>query len=207
MHFVYDFDGTLFSMRQLQDIWTEVLSAFDLEAEQIEAAGEKLFGQGYTPEKHVAALGIAEKEARKVLEKFYRIVEERSPELVFTEVVPWLDENDYGNKQTILTYGDQDFQTLKANASGLIEKVGDLRIAGPEKSKVEHLKELVENGEDGLVLIENNPHELQRAYDAGLPVTLIRMVRGGERHSDLPHPGDGNLWPCVGSLSEVAELV
>lgn len=207
MHFIYDFDGTLYSMCHLQKILVEVLSTFDLEAEQIEAAGERLFAEGYTPEKHVAALAISEKEAKKVLEKFYRIVEERSPELVFEEVNQWLEETDYGNKQTILTYGDQDFQTLKVNASGLIEKVGDLRIAGPEKPKVEHLKEIVENGGEGLILIENNPHELQRAYDAGLPVTLIRMVRAGERHSEMPHPGDGDLWPCVESLAEVAELV
>lgn len=202
MHLIYDFDGTLYSMHQLRNAWVDVLSDYSFSPEEIDTAGEKIFAAGYTLSGHTKALGLKGPEIEKLVKKFSRVLNEKSSSLVFADVVPFL-EAQIDNHQTILTYGDSEFQSQKINASGIVDKVNDIKIAGPDKGKVDYLREMVELGLGKIVYIDNSPNELRRVYESGLPIALIRMMRPGERHSDLPCSEDNNAWQCVSSFEEV----
>lgn len=202
MHLIYDFDGTLYSMHQLRNAWADALSDFGFTPEQIDVAEESIFASGYTLLGHAKALGLSGKAVEKLVHQFSRVLNDKSPSLVFADVLSFL-EAQAENHQTILTYGDPDFQSQKINASGIVDKISDIKIAGPEKRKVDYLRELVELGLGQIVYIDNNPNELRRVHESGLPITLMRMMRPGEQHSELVLPEDDEVWQCVGSFEEV----
>ncbi len=73
--------------------------------------------------------------------------------------------------------------------------------------KKDHLREFVENGSDCIMYIDDNPLELEMIHEAGLPITLVRMLRDGEARAEQEHALDDDVWMCVSSLEEVKEQI
>lgn len=207
MHFVYDFDATLFKTSSLWEAWIKVMKDFGGDEEAILDAGNQLFGEGFTLEKHGSILGIRPVDLKRSIQTFSKMTRDVGPSLVFDDVVDFLEEHAEGNKQTILTFGDYDYQHEKIQASALMDFIDDIRIATPEQTKADHLRELVESGTDPIIFIDDNPNELLAVHEAGLPVTLMRMVREGERHADEGHDRDGDAWTLIRSLDEMHEHI
>lgn len=206
MHFVYDFDATLFKTASLWEAWKKVLLDFGAKEDEINEAGEELFGIGFSLEKHGESLGLEGKDFKKAIASFQKMTRDEGPTLVFEDVISFFEDNSE-HRHSILTFGDHDYQHSKILACEIMEYLEDVRIAGPDQRKVEHLREMIETGSDQIVFIDDNPNELLSAHDAGLPITLIRMMRDGEKHAEEEHEFDEDKWMCVASLEEVKEKI
>jgi FMN phosphatase YigB (HAD superfamily) len=207
MHFVYDFDATLFKTSALWEAWTKVMKDFGGDEEEIISAGETLFREGFTLEKHGELLRIRPADLKRSVQTFTKMTKSDGPSLVFDDVHAFLEDHAEEHKQTILTFGDHDYQHEKIQASALMDFIDDIRIASLEQSKTEHLRELVESGTDPIVFIDDNPRELEAVHESGLPMTLMRMVRDGERHAEEEHELDDDAWTCIRSLEEIHEHI
>lgn len=200
MHIVYDFDGTLFATGKLWDAWSTALQKFDVSEKTIHDAALPLFDSGFTTRAHAEALGISGKKLEKLVDSFARTTRENGTKLVFPEVLEIMEE--FEGRQSILTYGDEAFQTEKVTISGIADFVDDVFVASPDKMKPAFLREMIEAGSEPITFIDDKPEELMRVHDAGLPVRLLRMIRDGERHAE-PHACDDDIWECITSLEEL----
>lgn len=207
MHFVYDFDATLFKTSSLWEAWQKVLKDFGGDEEAIVTTGNTLFGEGFTLEGHGERLGISGKDFDKAVQKFYKKTKEAGVSLVFEDVIPFLEAQRDEHRQTILTFGNRDYQHSKVTASTVLSYVDDVQIATPDMMKPQHLREFIESGSESMVFIDDNPRELEAVHDVGLPITLVRMIREGERHAEEEHKLDDDAWMCVTSLEEVEERI
>ena len=203
MHLIYDFDGTLYATHKYFEAWVNALVEHGLNREQIVQGANILFSIGFTLEAHADQLGLGGKEVEKMIKQFMKLINEEGASLLFPDVVPFLSEQADGHHQTILTFGNPDFQTKKIQASGLSEFIDDIRIARPERTKLEHLREMIEMSSGPITYIDNSPKTLLQVHEAGLPITLIRMIRSDERHSDMQMPEDDDIWQCISSLEEI----
>jgi len=207
MHFVYDFDSTLFKTSALWNAWRTLLYGFEKEDEEILQTAQEAIKEGFSPYGHGAKLNLEGKAFDKAVKAFQKMIKDTAPSLVFDDVLAFLEEQSGDHKQSILTFGDFDFQHAKIEATQILDYIDNVRIARPEQVKTAHLREMVEESSQQIVFIDDNPRELASVHEAGLPVTLIRMVRDGEHHADEDHEGDDDLWTCVASLEEIKEQI
>ncbi len=199
-HYVLDFDGTLFNVGMLWDRWLDELEACDVDREDAIDKGNQLFGEGFTLREHGQQMGIEADELDELVSGFEEYIQAEALTMLYPDVVPFLQERDA--TFTLLTFGDHDFQHFKIEAAGLDEFIEDIRIARPERRKPIQLKELCESTDDEVIFIDDNPRELAAVLDDGLPVTVVRMMRGGLRNADA-HAGDGERWQTIKSLLEI----
>lgn len=107
------------------------------------------------------------------------------------------------SQQVIMTHGDPEFQRFKVGSTGADQFVSEVCISRPENRKVDQLAKFAKERNEEIVYIENNPRELREVLEAKIPITLVRMVREGERHADIPCKEDGKEWKVVTSLDEI----
>lgn len=202
MHYVYDFDHTLFETMSLWTRWLSVLKQEGVENSDATLAGESLFPHDFSLEAHLEKLGLK----KTVLKKFNAVHDKLCPQLVFEDVVPFLEMcREEGVRQSILTRGNSEYQHRKIHESGLVDHVDDIFIASSEKGKADFLRELIENGSEPITYIDDSPRELTAVHKAGLPLNLVRMIREGARHAETEHPEDDNLWRVISGLEEMRE--
>lgn len=206
MHYVYDFDHTLFATHVLWECWLDELVKHSFDREEAAQAGQVLFSQGFTLEKHASSLGMSDSAVKKMMKSFGQVHDRLCAKLVFEDVLPFLEsQNEKGIRQSVLTFGDSDYQHRKLHISGLVEHLDDVRVANPDKRKVAHLRELIEAGSEPITYFDDNPEKLLAIYEAGLPITLIRMLRDGGKHSGTEHIHDDEHWQCIRGLEELNE--
>ena len=190
MHFVFDLDYTLFDTARHWSDWLDRLVALGFSREEAVRTGESLFGVGYSLEGHGNALGVPEEQLAELIHQFETFTHDEAPNLVYTDVVPFLVAHKDQHQFTILTFGHPDYQQFKVKWSGLGEHIHDVRIAGPERLKVTQLFEMIRETDEPLLFIDDNPKELAAVRDAGLAISLARMMREGARHIDDPIDGE-----------------
>jgi len=198
-HYVLDFDGTLFDTEMFWKWIVERFTREGLEREVVRDLGEQLFPLKYTVEKHARGLGLVEETVRSIVEEFDEVTRSTSPSLVYPDVLSFLN----GRPSTILTHGEEAFQKFKIASAGLDGRIGGVRIAGPEYRKVKHLEEMLAMSETPHLFVDDNPKELLRVHEAGLPVELVRMRREGQRHAKDDHELDDQVWRVIRSLNEL----
>ena len=204
MVFVYDFDATLYRTGEMWKFWISLLQEQGYPKERAEEKGPLVFWEGFTPERHLLEIDPGcSREIVQNLGKAYRDhIQSQKDQLLFPEVVGFLSSISK-EQQIIMTHGDPEFQKYKVETSGATKFVREVQISRPEKRKVDLLAELVEKTDEEVVFIENNPRELREVLEASLPITLIRMSREGERHSDEICLEDGKKWKVVTSLEQI----
>ncbi|MFC1787885.1 hypothetical protein ACFLZY_01555 [Patescibacteria group bacterium] len=207
MHFVYDFDATLYETSRLWQAWASALEALGAEPESVIEQGHILFGQGFTPQLHGERLELSGKDFERILKKHFKSIHDEGVGLVYSDVIPFIQEQADTHKQSILTFGDPEYQEIKILASGISEHISELRFATPDNMKAMQLREIVESSSESVVFIDDNPQELVWAHDAGLSLTLVRIMREGERHAEKPHESDNDLWTCISSLDELNQFM
>jgi len=204
MHYVYDFDYTLFATHILWECWLNELVKQGFDQEEVISSGKILFTQGFTLEKHASSLKMGESAIKKMMKSFSRVHDQLCTKLLFEDVIPFLEkQHEKGVRQSVLTFGDSDYQHRKLHISGLVDHLDDIRIANPEKYKVAHLREMVEAGSEPITYFDDNPNELLSIYESGLPVVLIRVLRDGGKHVNTEHVYDDKHWQCIRSLEEL----
>ncbi len=203
MHFVYDFDSTLYATKRLWERWVEHLLPFGFPVDRIHATMEDLSARGFSCPGHARMLGVSEPDVQATMERFTKQLEEESPAFIYPDVLPWLAaQRELAIPHSVVTAGDAGHQWLKINSSGLDKHLTDVRIANSETPKVQHLRDLLASSSGPLIFVDDNPKELQRVIDAALPVELIRIVRTND-FGDYAHPGDDRSWPVIRSLDEL----
>ncbi|MFH1404846.1 MAG: HAD hydrolase-like protein [Patescibacteria group bacterium] len=207
MHYIFDFDSTLFANSRLWESWVSMLENEGLEKQFIIDEGVKLIQLGFSPQKHADAVGLENKISKKLVSKFSAWIEKEGPELIYTDVPAFFERKNGDHKYSILTFGDPEFQDQKIQACQLYDLVDDVYVATPEKQKKDHLADLVSGGADQVLFVDDNPNELEAVHGSGVPVTLVRILRDGEYHAQEKHKGDGDLWQCIESLEELDEIM
>lgn len=207
MRLVYDFDATLFSTADLWNAWVDTLAQYESDRDLIEDVGEELFEVGFTLEEHAVELGLEKDICDELVKKFHAHTDEEGESLVFNDVVPFLEEQQKHHEQIILTYGNEEYQYRKIQASGLHAYVDEIKIAGPDDMKHVQLQDMFEQSAETIIFIDDSPRQLSKVQETGLPIQLIRMLREGERHTDESHPCDDQMWDCVSSLEELEDYL
>lgn len=202
MHYVYDFDSTLFSTQRVWDVWRGMLIDAGYAAEVVDATGAEITPKGYSPRKHAATLGVPEGAAADLLARFAVVLAEESPGCVFEDVRSFIEARRDGHRQTILTQGDEAHQWEKLRASGVDALVPRVVITKPDGTKVAHLAEMLAEGGE-ITFIDDNPCHLAAVRESGLPIVIVRMARPSEKLVADPHELDGVAWRVISSLREL----
>lgn len=200
MHFVYDFDSTLFATQRIWDMWRDMLVGAGIDAEAVDAAYREIIPLGYSPRKHVERLGMDAAAADGLVSRFRDAMGRESPAFLFDDVAPFVSARRAAHRQTILTQGDEEHQWEKMRASGVDRLIPDAVITAPDGVKAERLAEMLRHDSSPITFIDDNPHHLVPVAESGLPVTIVRMVRAGETMAAAPHELDGVAWRVIASL-------
>ncbi len=203
MHFVLDFDHTIYDTGSLWDFWVELLGSVQIDKKTANEKGEEIFGSVFTLQKHLELLKIEEDVAKRLVDSFRELTLQKSPELIYKDAIPFVNSNKDLHSFSILTFGDFSYQHEKIEACGISSYIDNILIAGPEKFKIEHLKNLILESGSSIVFVDDNPRELTAVSDSGLPITLYRMIRPNSRHGEEKNPGDGVDWKCISAFDEI----
>lgn len=208
MHYVYDFDSTLYATIRLWNRWVGIIERHGYSTPDLTTVEKTLnetFRVPFTPRRHAEkVVGMEPAHAERAVDEQARDVAALGAALVYSDARAFLERNHGAHRQSLLTFGDRDYQMGKIGASGIGGLVGDVQIAGFERGKAEFLRDLVEAGSEPIVFIDDHPKHLQSAYDAGLPVQLVRMRRPDEPHTPDAHPLDDVAWRVIASLDELS---
>lgn len=204
MHFVYDFDSTLFATQKLWEAWRQILISAGYDPRDIDAIGQQITPNGYSPRKHADMLGVDEVIADEMLARFEAIMRDESPSMVFSDVVPFVEARRAAHAQSILTMGDEAHQREKLSTSGVDRLIPSVLIAKPHDTKAQHLRDMLDRGSEPIVFIDDNPVHLERVHAAKIPVELIRILRPSETTLvEGPHRLDNEAWRIIASLEEL----
>ena len=176
MHFVFDFDHTIYNTAELWDRWLDELEAIDIDRIDAIEKGESIFGVGFTLREHAERLGLTGDESEELISSFKEYAAVESPELIFKDAVPFVELNSKKHEFSILSFGDPDWQKEKMSACGISDHISDIRIARPERHKTAHLRELVQETDEQVVFVDDNPKELVSIHESEMPITLYRMI-------------------------------
>ena len=198
-HYVLDFDGTLFDTEVMWQRWVDQLVTAGVAFEHAAQTAEELFHNGFTLQGHALAVGLEGEAQQQLIEAFEGWIREHGPQLLYPDVFSFLQDR----PSTVLTHGEEAFQKFKITSAGLDSRIGGILIAGPEYRKVKHLEEMLAMREVPHFFFDDNPKELIRVHEAGLPVELVRMRREGQRHAKDDHELDDQVWRVIRSLNEL----
>lgn len=203
MHFVFDFDHTIYDTDKLWNYWLDALESAGIDRETAKEKGEEIFGIGFTMFDHTNRIGLDLQESEDLTSSFKDFTFLESPDLLYKDVIPFVESKSIDHDFSILTFGDPDYQNEKIVACGIGEYIDDVRVARPERLKIDHLKEIVQENENSVVFVDDNPKELLAAFEVKLPLSLYRMNRPNSRHANSPHELDGVAWRCISGFDEI----
>lgn len=203
MHYVYDFDSTLFGTQWLWNVWREMLVGAGHTPEAVDEVYRAVLPTGYSPRKHGAALGMGSNRLDDLVARFDAILSDESPSLLFDDVAPFVEARKGTHRQTILTQGDHGHQWQKLRASGIDRMLPDVHIAPCGAPKTENLANLIDQDPTPITFVDDNPFHLVAAHQSGLPVSLVRMMRSSETLAIAPHELDDVAWRVISSLDEL----
>ncbi|MEK7451851.1 MAG: hypothetical protein AAB664_00780 [Patescibacteria group bacterium] len=202
MHLVCDFDSTLFNTEKIWSEWLEILVARGVDRTHAIRQMEILNATGWTHHAHALASGIDETAVDELVKNFLAHTKSIGSELVYDDVVPFFKKNRPPHTFSILTYGNEEYQTSKILSTSLQNYFDAIRIAGPNHLKVDHLRTLLEHEATPLVFVDDSPNELNPIVDARLPIKLYRIVRPGAKH-DYQHERDDVAWKRIKTIDEI----
>jgi len=207
MHYVYDFDSTLYATARLWARWVEILRKYGYATPDVTIVEKKLnesLGLPFTPRRHAELIGMIPSYIDEAVLEQDTDIRSLGSSLVFDDVVPFLEKGRSAHRHSLLTFGDSEYQMGKIDASGIHNLVGDIHVADLHHGKADILRELVESGSEPITFIDDHTWHLQFVHEAGLPVEIVRMRRPGEPHTPDEHPLDNIAWRIVSSLDELS---
>jgi hypothetical protein len=201
MHLVSDFDDTLTNTTKYWNFWLEKLVGIGIDRNKAIDVGARLFVKGFTLQRHMELLGVSDSIAHPLMNEMMGHVKELGKDYVFPDVPMFLSQHHKSHSFSLLTYGDEGNQLWRVAESGIASFFSPVRIAGPDKHKVEHLKDVLKM-ETRVIFVDDSPNELNPVVDAGLPIKLYRIVRSGAKH-DYPHERDDVAWKRISSFDQI----
>lgn len=201
MHLVCDFDDTLTNTTKYWNFWLEKLVGIGIDRNKAIDVGTRLFVECFTLKRHMELLGVSDVIAQQMMDEMTKHVKEFGKNYVFSDVPVFLSQHHASHSFSLLTYGDEENQLWRVSESGIAPFFAPIRIAGPDKHKVEHLKDILKTTSQ-IIFVDDSPNELNPVVDAKLPVALYRIVRPGAKH-DYLHERDDVAWKRISSLDQI----
>lgn len=172
MKIYIDFDGTIFDSTKLYNKFINIFNKYNIKKEYIK---HELYDQNKNLD--ILANEIIKKNnlnlnILKELENIY------SKNLVFKDVIPFLEKYYQKYDLILLTLGDKTYQQKKINESKLKKYFKDIIITNKDKSNLDNID--YTNG----IFIDNNPIELEKFYNSNAK-NLIRIKRNHDKYSKL----------------------
>ena len=169
-----DFDGTLFDSTKLYKEFINIFNKYNIDKLYI----EKIMNEEY---KKIKSLDTLANKIIKdnnldlnILDDINKIY---SKELIFKDIIPFLEKYYQKYDLILLTLGTKSYQQKKINSSNISKYFKEIIITDKDKSK---LNINYSNG----IFIDNNPIELKRFYNSKSKY-LIRIKRDTDKYSKL----------------------
>ena len=175
MNIYIDFDGTLFNTDQYTRDFMKIFNDYSIDNILFEKIKNKLFSNEKLFNLNVIIhyLLTHNNIDYELQDKIDSLL---NSSYLFPEVHYCLKELiNIGYDLYLLTYGDDDFQTFKINASNIAKYFKEIIITNKDKSE---LNLDYENS----IFIDNNPVEIEKIYNSK-PKTLIRIKRDCDRYT------------------------
>jgi FMN phosphatase YigB (HAD superfamily) len=201
-HYVLDFDGTLIDT----DVyWKQVQKVFQVigaDPTKIIPTGEALFEKIYSVEQHARDLELPYDRVTEAIQKVNELVESGHPLLVFDDVKPFLLRTVDADK-SVLTHGHPIYQKDRVQACQLGSSIGRILTSSQQRTKADHLEELMESVCVPTVFVDDDLHQLIKVHERKLLIDLVRMRRPGQRKSKDDHGLDHKAWRVIESFDEL----
>lgn len=176
MKIYIDFDGTVFNTDKFIDDFTNILNNYDVDKNLFDELNGIICDNNILFNIDVVINYFIEKYniSKSVKNEIINLLNES---YVYSDVVDCLNLliND-GYELYLLTYGDDDYQRLKINASNLSRFFKGIIITQKDKSKLDIDYE-------NSIFIDNNPFEVEKFYNSNAK-SVIRIRRSNEKFSD-----------------------
>lgn len=174
MKIYIDFDGTLYDTTNLYNKFISIFKKYNINKEYI----DKIMHESYNNDKTLDSI------AKKIIKDnnlnnniLTEINTIYSNDLVFKDVIPFLEKYYQKYDLILLTLGNKQYQQKKINSSNLSKYFKDIIITDKDKSKLDID---YTNG----IFIDNNPLELKKFYNAKAN-TIIRIKRDTDKYSTM----------------------
>lgn len=170
MKIYIDFDGTLYNTTKLNKNFIHIFNKYNINTEYI-----KKLMNNYKNYDILANKIIIDNNIDKSI--YNEIFNLYSNNLVYKDVIPFLEKYYKKYELILLTLGNKEYQEKKINSSNLKKYFKDIIITDKDKSK---LNIDYTNG----IFIDNNPNELKKFYNSNATY-LIRIKRNEDKYSKL----------------------
>jgi len=186
-----DFDHTLFNTDEFFHV--DVREAFlrlGIDATTWEQSYAAVWPTGYTLEKHAEEV-LRRSGSQLPLDEMKRILQNSFSDLsryLFPDVLPFLQEAKTNSAGLyLLSFGDQAWQRYKASASRVRDYFDQMFFTVVEGGKARLVREQAERTAQDVVVVDNNPHELDLIKEAAPEIRTYCMNRVPD---DLRFPTD-----------------
>ena len=170
MNIYIDFDGTLYNTTKLNKNFIHIFNKYNINTEYI-----KKLMNNYKNYDILANKIIIDNNIDKSI--YNEIFNLYSNNLVYKDVIPFLEKYYKKYELILLTLGNKEYQEKKIKSSNLKKYFKDIIITNKDKSK---LNIDYTNG----IFIDNNPNELKKFYNSNATY-LIRIKRNEDKYSKL----------------------
>jgi len=176
MKIYIDFDGTLFNTDKYTEDFMNILNDYGIDKALFNEVNDKLCGNNKLFNINVIVDYFVTKYNidNSLKDKIGNLLNDS---YVYSDVVECLNVLiNSGYELYLLTYGDDDFQRLKINASNLSKYFKEIIITEKDKSKLD-----IDYNNN--IFIDNNPNEIEKFY-ASNARKIIRIRRDNDKFAN-----------------------
>ena len=171
MKIYIDFDGTLYNTTKLNQNFINIFNKYNIDTKYTKKLMNTHKNYDILANKIIKENNID----KSIYKKLFNLY---SNDLVYKDVIPFLEKYYKKNELILLTLGNEDYQEKKINSSNLRKYFKDIIITNKDKSKLDNIDYI--NG----IFIDNNPNELKKFYNSNA-TKLIRIKRNDDKYSKL----------------------
>ena len=170
MKIYIDFDGTLYNTTKLNNNFINIFNKYNIDKDYI----KKLMNNHKNYDNLANKIIIDNNIDKSIYKDIFNLY---SSDLVFKDVIPFLEKYHKKYELILLTLGNKEYQEKKINSSNIKKYFKNIIITNKDKSKlnIDYI-----NG----IFIDNNPNELKKFYNSKA-INLIRIKRNEDKYSKL----------------------
>jgi len=206
MKLIFDFDHTLFSAKKLYFALKEAFLKLGVEENLFQETFEKSKGVGrdYKPEKQFKLIHKTRPEIKigKLKKSFEKILK-AAPKFLYNDVLgflkKWSKEADF----ILLSYGEEKFQKLKIENSG-IKKYFKRVIITRDIDKSKPFKKLFSENKK-IIFVEDNPQALSKTKTSFSQIITVRINRGEGKY--YQEPDNSQIDFSIKNLKELDKIL
>ena len=206
MKIIFDFDHTLFSAKQFYFALKKAFFKLGVKEKLFQETFEESKGVGrdYKPEKQFKLIHKTRPEIKigKLKKSFEKILK-AAPKFLYNDVLgflkKWSKEADF----ILLSYGEEKFQKLKIENSG-IKKYFKRVIITRDIDKSKPFKKLFSENKK-IIFVEDNPQALSKTKTSFSQIITVRINRGEGKY--YQEPDNSQIDFSIKNLKELEKIL